>query len=196
MNKEDKLLQMYRDGRITKEEFMEFMSDDEAKTNEQQETHAVETHAVKEIDFVETLTKQLVDEFMEYLSEDFDDDESTGLKNILDYMHAHNWQYHYKKKDEQNDESDVRKAIADTTRSAVDQCLRSYRYHNLEQGTTDDIDPNDGFYSTCNCAGFVVSVYLDKNSDGITINGELMFVPVSADVNDIKFDNEIYLKQQ
>jgi len=197
MSKEDKLLQMYRDGRITKEEFMEFMSDDDVKTDEPQETHAVATRTVKEIDFVETLTKQLVDEFMEYLSEDFDDDEGTGLKKILGYMHAHHWQYHYKKAGEQNNESDIRQAIAETTKSAVDQCLRSYKYHNLTQGTTDDIDPKDGFYSTCNCAGFVVSVYLDKNNDGkITINGELMFVPVSADANDIEFDNGTYLKQQ
>jgi len=193
MNKEDKLLQMYRDGRITKEEFMEFMSDDEVKTNDSQETPTVET---VEIDFVESLSKQLADEFMEYLSEDFDDDERTGLRKILDYMHANNWQYHYKKAGEQNNESDVRKVITEITKSAVGQCLRSYRYHNLVQGTTDDIDPNDGFYSTCNCAGFVISVYLDKNSSGITINGELMFVPVSADADDIKFDNEAYLKQK
>lgn len=192
MSKEDKLLQMYRDGRITKEEFLELMSDDDVKTNEPQETHTV-----KEIDFVESLTKQLVDKFMEYLSEDFDDDGDIGLKKILDYMHAHDWRYFYKKENEQNDESDVKKAIADTTKSAVEQCLRSYKYHNHAQGTTDDIDPNDGFYSTCNCAGFVVSVYMDYDDNGeITINGELMFVPVSADANEIKFDNESYLKQQ
>jgi len=193
MNKEDKLLQMYRDGRITKEEFLELMSDEDVKTNELQP----QATPTLKIDFVESLTKQLVGEFMEYLSEDFDDDGDTGLKNILDYMHAHNWRYHYKKEGEQNDESDLKKAITDTTRSAVERCLSSYRYHNNTQGTTDDIDPNGGFYSTCGCAGFEVSVYLDNDIDGkITINGRLMFVPVSADVSDIEFDNEAYLKQQ
>ena len=191
MSKEDKLLQMYRDGRITKEEFLEFMSDDEVKSNEQQGTHN------EKIDFVESLSKKLVDEFMEYLSEDFDDNGNTCLNSILDYMHAHNWRYFYKEEDEQNDESDVMKAITENTKSAVGQCLRSYKNHNLTQGTTDDIDPSDGFYSTCTCAGFVVAVYLDKDSDGkITINGELMFVPVSAESNDIIFDNKSYLKQQ
>lgn len=190
MNKEDKLLQMYRDGRITKEEFMELISDEDIKTNEQQETHAVK------IDFVESLTKQLVDEFMKGLSEDFDDDENTDLNKILDYMHVNNWRYFYKTNGEQNNESDVRKAITDNTKSAVEQCLSFYKRHNLTQGTTDDVDLNDGFYSTCYSAGFNVSVYLDKNRNGeLTINGKLMFVPVSADADDIKFDNKSYLKQ-
>lgn len=189
LNKEDKLLQMYRDGRITKEEFIELISDEDIKTNEQQETHAVK------IDFVESLTKQLVDEFMRGLSEDFDDDENTDLNKILDYMHVNNWRYFYKTNGEQNNESDLRKAITDNTKSAVEQCLSFYKRHNLTQGTTDDVDPNDGFYSTCYSAGFNVSVYLDKNRNGeITINGQLMFVPVSVDADDIKFDNKSYLK--
>lgn len=191
MSKEDKLLQMYRDGRITKEEFLELMSDEDVDTNEQQETYN------EKIDFVESLSKKLVDEFMKYLSEDVDDDGNNDLKKILDYMHVHNWRYYYKKEDEQNDESDLRKVITETTKSAVERCLGSYRFHNNTQGTTDDIDPNDGFYSTCGCAGFEVSVYLDNDIEGkITINGRLMFVPVSADVNDIEFDNKSYLKQQ